>query len=273
MFWKDVINILRAVLDLAFPRSCIVCGRRLLSHEKHICIFCHSDLPFTYYSARSHNPMSDKLNAMIERDVDASGSEFPEERYSYATALFFYNNSAGFKNITKSLKYHGNIPAGKFFSSILGERIAEAGLFDDVNMVIPVPLHFFRKCSRGYNQSEVIAKVLAEKLKAELVTDVLRRNRNTLSQTRLSVEDKYRNVMRAFSVNTAVLSSHISKCRMRNVRPASKVSEVGIHILLVDDVFTTGATLNACRYALRKSLSDMRLCDCRISVVTLAFVG
>ncbi|MCI1640111.1 MAG: hypothetical protein LKI42_02410 [Bacteroidales bacterium] len=234
-----------AILDLILPRICMVCGRRLRIKEKYLCIYCMSDLPLTYFWESSRNPMADRYNDMIQRTP-------AYEKYSYAAALFHYRAEAGYKKIPRGLKYHSEIGAGKFFSGILGEKLAGSGLFKDVDHIIPVPLHWTRRWKRGYNQAEIIAAGIAEKMDTKMDTDILFRTRLTKTQTRLKIEEKERNVSGAFGVN---------------LRKASKLSSAK-HILLVDDVFTTGATMNACHSALRTIIPK----TVRISAVSLGVV-
>ena len=203
--------------------------------------------------------MSDKFNYNIQRRIDADDKLGPH-KYSFACALFFYSSASGYKEITKSLKYNNNLNSGSFFSIMLGCALASSVLFSDIDLVMPVPLHFSRKWHRGYNQAQIVAKEVAEMLSARLVTSVLVRSSRTKSQTRLRVSDKYDNVKNAFRVNKMRLMEYVSSC------------DRGIHILLIDDVFTTGATLEACYYALSKSLSLLSVDNYRISVATLGFV-
>lgn len=249
---------LSACLDILLPRTCIVCGKKLLVDEKHICLQCTIDLPLTHFWDRTHNPMADRFNEKLEEWLDAD----TYERYAYASALFFYNEGAEYKNITRELKYNGNIPAGRYFAGMLGSRMASREHFRDVGMVIPVPLHWKREWSRGYNQAEVIAKEIAESLGAVMRNDILERVRNTKTQTRLDIEEKAANVKEAFAVRDRqiLLDAIGSSCVGGNLTG---------HILLVDDVFTTGATLNACFVALRQVLTP----EVRISIATLGFVG
>ena len=237
---------MNGLLDLIVPRTCVVCGRILSLREKHICIYCLGDLPRTYYSRMSRNPMADRFNGMIQRGLDAG---IPRTPYAHATALFFYRS--GYKDIPRSLKYHGNVRSGRYFAGLLADEIAASDLFSDVDTVIPVPLHWTRRWVRGYNQAEIIGKEVADRLGVSLRTDVLVRSRRTRTQTRLSVEAKATNVAGAFNVRKGV---DLSGCR---------------HILIVDDVFTTGATVCSCYFSIRAVTNP----DQRISVATLACVG
>lgn len=241
----------RAGLDVVMPRSCAVCGRRLGLMEEAVCTYCLADIPFTFFWDRPHNPMADRFNGMIQRDLDKDPSL--REEYAFAAALFFYRNGSPFREITKSLKYRADFTTGRRFASMLGERLAASENFRDVDAVIPVPLHWTRRRRRGYNQSEVIARAVAQTLGCPCRSGLLKRNRRTTSQTRLSLEEKSRNVSGAFTVRKRVLES---------------IPEP-LHVLLVDDVYTTGSTLNACRKALREALGPQT----RISVATLAVVG
>lgn len=231
----------RALADLILPRVCIVCGRELGPQERLVCPKCAGDVPRTFYWLRERNPMADRLNSLIT-----------DGPYLRAVALFFYNPESGYSNITKSLKYRRNFAVGKHFSAILGGYLAGSPLFNDVDTVIPVPLHWTRRWKRGYNQAETIAKGIALSLDAALATDILRRTRRTGQQARLKHSRRSENMKDAFSAS-------LSGYKDAHFR----------HILLVDDVFTTGVTLFECCRALRKILPP----DVRISVATLGFAG
>lgn len=241
-------DVLTALGDIIMPRECIVCGSPLALRERHLCIGCLADLPRTYYSTMSRNQLADRFNALIQRDLEKSGGF---EEYSRATALFFYRSQTGYRLITQRLKYYSDYAAGRYFASMLGREMASSSVFADVDLVIPVPLHWSRRWLRGYNQAEIIADELAACLGAEVRTDILYRPRRTRTQTKLSVLQKARNVEGAFRVR-----------RMKSIPEYS-------HILLVDDVFTTGATLHSCHRALRSVLPSC----VSISVATLACVG
>ena len=251
---KEIKAIAIAVADLFMPRRCLVCGRRLAVEESCLCRACESDVPYTYFWMLGRNQMADKLNALVQRRFEAAGHGGERWPYEYAAALFFYSSQAGYRKIPQALKYHADFPAGRRYSRRLGERLAGSCLFSDVDMVIPVPLHWTRRWRRGYNQAEVIAKEIAGALGCRMRTDLLSRPGRTRTQTKMSVDAKGRNVAGAF------------RCR-----PFGGVR----HVLLVDDVFTTGATLNACHAAIRAALASAGISpsECRVSVATLAYVG
>lgn len=266
---KDIVQYgLKAVLDLLVPRRCIVCESALASSEKHLCRECLDDIPHTYYWLRKFNPMADKFNALIQEELERislDGTHPYHEEYAYATALFFYRADSDYSHISRQLKYHSNIPAGKFFGQQLGARLARAEHLADVDAVIPIPLHWTRKWSRGYNQAEVIAREVATALGVDLRTDILERSRRTRTQTKLSIEGKATNVNGAFRVRPDIVQSSGSGTKKAD---ASVISDLK-HLLIIDDIFTTGSTALACYSALREVFPP----SVRISIATLGFVG
>ncbi|MCQ2142521.1 MAG: ComF family protein [Bacteroidales bacterium] len=227
-----------------------MCGKRLNVREKYLCLDCEADLPLTRYATRDRNPMADKFNGRIQERLDTF------EPYSYASALFFYHE--GYKEITRGLKYDGRIGLGKEFGRRLGMSLAASPLYRDVDAVVPVPLHWTRRYRRGYNQAEVIAGAVARELGAPLRRSFLRRARRTRSQAKLSTESKAANVAGAFKASGRGR-------RFPWLPPGTPAVEVH-HILLIDDVFTTGSTLAACHAALREAFGPA----VRISAATLA---
>ena len=234
---------IKELLDLTMPRECLVCGRPLGLAEDHLCIWCAEDLPLTYYWEQPHNLMADQFNALLEK-YRPDGQPMD---YAYAAALLYYHHGNPYRKIPQALKYHYDIRAGRYFSALLGRSMADTVHFASVDLVIPVPLHWMRKWKRGYNQAEVIAGELARSLGARLRTDILVRRRRTGTQTRLDAEARMKNVQGVFRVRKTVDTNHI---------------------LLVDDTFTTGATLATCYQAVRDAFGPL----VRISVATLSVV-
>ena len=246
------------LLELLLPRRCFVCGRELLQQERFLCTSCAMNIPLTYFWTENHNAMADKLNGRVQAIRDRCGiTEY--EPYIQAAALFFYRGD--YKGLTRELKYNAELPLGRYMAGILGRKLSGSGYFGDVDVVIPVPLHWWRRYRRGYNQAEVIAREVAAALGATVDTATLRRRRHTKSQARLDVGSKAGNVAGAFEVSAIPEWCRSSDGCERKVH----------HILLIDDVFTTGSTLAECCFALRRGLPpDIPV---RISVATLAFVG
>lgn len=246
---------LKAVADLLLPRTCIACGMPLLLEEEHLCSACLADLPLTRFYLLRHNPMADKFNEALQKHLETiwaavSSGDLPFERYAYATALFFYDTGSGYSHITHRLKYDGNISVGRYFGHMLGEEIQRTPWLQDVDAIIPIPLHWHRRWKRGYNQAEIIAEAISSALEVPMYTDILKRCKHTKTQTLLDVNTKAENVRSAFIANSV---------GDRKIQ----------HILLVDDVFTTGSTALACFTALRTVFPP----SVRISVATLGFVG
>ena len=233
---------LRPFIDLLFPRECPVCGKALCADERHICEPCREDLPLTRFWAWAENPAEERLWHRIGIVAAAS--------------LYFYRYEGGYASLVRGIKYSGRTDLGLSLGRMLGEYMRESGRFDGVQAVVSVPLHPFRRWKRGYNQAEIIARGIAQGLwpdedsSARVEAHLLRRRRYTRTQTRLSGEQKGRNVRNAFSLNAEA---------------ASRLVAQGVgHLLLVDDVLTSGATLEAAAKPLMENFL--------VSVATLGFV-
>lgn len=303
---------IKELLDILLPRRCGVCGGKLIAAEKCLCTACSMRMPLTYFWTMESNAMSEALNARIQKLRDASSVTFYEP-YSYACALYFYKE--GYRNISKALKYKGDMPLGRYVSSALGRKIASSPYFADVDIIMPVPLHWTRRAKRGYNQAYVIASSIALEMAAavsahsaasaasaamsapsapsaasasmsaehalsatslpsvqplpesapKLAAGIITRARRTRSQATLAVSDKAANVSGAFRVDAAALERLVPGDGSRH------------HILLVDDVFTTGSTLSECQHALRtaivKCMGPEMSKNTRISCACLSYVG
>ena len=297
----STLHIIRNLADFLLPRKCIVCGEKLTAQEEHICRWCRDDMPQTRFWQLRHNPMADKINAAIQKELEKrwedtdttrgfvnpctvasiaselrnsaydnvkSSKNFNSERYAFAAALFFFNEEADYKKIPYRIKYEGDIRAGRYFGKMLGDRLSRAEWFQDVDIIIPVPLHWRRKWKRGYNQAEIIAHGISEALGIPVRTDILRRRKHTRTQINLNIQEKSANVAGAFSASLPQTRS-TNTDNVTSDKTGSNRTYRPRHILLVDDVFTTGSTLTACFFALRSDFPP----EVRISVATLGFVG
>lgn len=236
--WKRLSNVVSAgwtdFVQLFYPRLCVGCGDSLNREEQDLCLSCMMELPFL--------PLQEML-----------GGGFLEERFhgrvelEGVTALLLYEKESVTQRILHSLKYHGNKEIGLRLGKMLGAKL-KGSKYDWVDVVVPVPLHKNRTRSRGYNQSEWIAKGIAETLQKEVWTDVLWRVVENSTQTKKNSFERWENVKGIFQV-----------CEGRDLK--------GLHILIVDDVLTTGATVEACALPL-KTIEGVRL-----SVAALAAVG
>jgi ComF family protein len=172
-------------------------------------------------------------------------------RVHNAAALFFYRHDSPYCEIVRQFKYGRRESLGLWAARLLGGYLAAGGLYCDVQAVVPVPLHPLKRWKRGFNQAEIIARGVAEGLGGILVVPhLLRRRRYTSTQTRRSAISRRSNVSGAFAVNP---------------RELGKLRVAGItHILIVDDVLTTGATLSECIRLLQDHFT--------VSAATLGFV-
>ncbi len=291
-------NVLTALADLFLPRLCCVCGGELGRNERYICLNCLADMPLTLNWLVRRNPMAERFNALIAghdaQETEACPPDGTNElispesdasaedcfsKYVDAVALFDFvkdgegGNTGGYRNITYRLKYSRDVREGRFFAAMLGERAAAAQWLSDVDTVVPVPLHWTRRLRRGYNQAEVIASEVAKALGARLRTDILERRRRTSTQTKLGVEEKARNVMGAFAVSRNFRRRFHKPETADGASSPDKIfaeqNPVTVrHILLVDDVFTTGSTLYNCW----RPLHDFFGPAVRISIATLGVV-
>lgn len=221
------------ILDLISPRQCVICGERLSVTERALCSSCYLHLPRTSYQFTPYdNPMTQLFWGLAP--------------VSRAAALFFYEPHSEGAQLVYDLKYADRPDIGEDIGRMMAEEMRVAGYLKEVDMIVPVPLSPKRQQQRGYNQSERIAQGIHEMTGLPVYAKTLRRKHFHQSQTTLMRHQRQENVAEIFKLGDA------------------KDME-GKHILLVDDVCTTGATLSACARIL-DSIPRVR-----ISVLTLAF--
>lgn len=219
-------------IGLVYPRLCVVCNGHLLKSEQGFCLTCEQELPRTY----------DELNPAENPLAKVFWGRFPIEA---AAACFVFTGQGKVQELVHNLKYNGRKDAGVAAGFYYGHVIKGISPFLTADLILPVPLHEDKLQTRGYNQAACFAKGLSEGMNIPYSETLLVRLKATSSQTRKNREERWDNVGDVFAVS-------------------SKKKLEGRHVIIVDDVITTGATLEACVLPL------LNIKDIRISVVSLA---
>lgn len=209
------VSFVTRLLDFIVPRRCAACGCRLSATEEDICTVCLTHLPRTdYQSDLTANPMAKNFWGLA-----------PIER---AAALFFYHSHSQTSHLIYSLKYYGQPHVAYTLGRIAAAEYADSELFSDIDFIVPMPLSRKRKRQRGYNQSEEIARGIGSATGIPVLTDAVRRTTFVKSQTMLIRWERMENVEGMFRLGSGAE-------RLRNK-----------HVLIVDDVVTSGATVISC---------------------------
>jgi ComF family protein len=224
-YWDDFISLL-------FPRLCYACGNYLMRNENLICTECYVIIPRTNYHKDLNNPVAQLFwgRCMIEK----------------AAAFSYYNKGSRIRKLIHNLKYRGIKEIGYELGKIYGIALKSSGFTDDIDLIIPVPLHPSKKKARGFNQSESISMGISDAASIPMDLRSLARISVSATQTKKSRYDRWTNVEGIFKV----------------VDPESIADK---HVLLVDDVITTGSTIEACTNEL------LKVDGVKVSVVALAF--
>lgn len=223
--WDDFISLL-------FPRLCYACGEHLLRNENLICTGCYVSIPRTNFHTDSKNPVAQLFwgRCLIEK----------------AAAFSFYNRGSRISKLIHNLKYRGIEEIGYLLGRMYAQSLKSSGFTSDIDLIIPVPLHPSRKRVRGFNQSDLIARGIADVTGLSVSADSLSRIKGSTTQTKRSRYERWTNVDGIF---------HVTEPEVIN----------GKHILLVDDVITTGSTIESCANEL------LKVKGVRVSVVAVAY--
>ncbi|HKG06370.1 MAG TPA: ComF family protein [Pedobacter sp.] len=209
----------RDFFSLLFPNLCSGCSRHLNNGESAICISCLYRLPYTDHHLHAANKTARLFWGKIP--------------FNAAMALLYFKKEGRVQKIIHSLKYKGRKETGIKLGVLMAEQLRKTTFYEDIDLVVPVPLHSSKERQRGYNQSACLAEGIAVELGITLSSGALSRTIATESQTRKGRYSRHENMHDAFSV-----------------RAGSELT--GMHVLLVDDVITTGATIVACAVALHE---------------------
>lgn len=201
------------LIHLFYPHICIGCGSDVIERGQIICAECFSGLPVTDYFQYADNPVERLFAGRI--------------LVQHAGSAFYFTKQSMLQNMMHEIKYRSNIEAGLFIGKQAGTALQQSGRFSDVDVIVPMPLSNKRMRHRGYNQASVIAQGIAEVLQKPVEDHVAIRKMNTATQTGKDRTGRWQTMQHAFMVN-------------------DKEALIGKHVLLVDDIVTTGATLEAC---------------------------
>ena len=233
---KKLVNILRQPLDdllyLFFPEACAACGRSLVNQEKTICTVCRFKIPKTNYHQWKNNPMEKHFWGRVN--------------FEMAISFLYFGKETKVQELLHQLKYKGREDVGIFMGELYGSELKEQHAIDAVDFIVPVPLHPSRERFRGYNQAFKFGKGISDATGIPIRTDFLLREIASSTQTKKSRFERWKNVEQIFV--------------------AEKTNEwQGKHVLIVDDVMTTGSTLEACSRALLNT-SEVKLSAATIAV-------
>ena len=227
-----MISPLNDIFNLFYPKLCFVCENQLVKGEKTVCISCLSDLPVTNFCNLKNNNV----------ETSSYGRILIEE----ATSLLYFHKKGKVQKLIHELKYNGKQQIGTFLGNWLGENMLSSRRFNDLDCIIEVPLHKNKFKKRGYNQLKTFGQALSVKLGIPVMDNVLIKVSASQTQTKKNRFDRSLNIIEKFEM--------IDNQALKNK-----------HILLIDDIITTGATLEACSTQLLQSK------NLKISIATMAY--
>lgn len=219
------------ILNIVFPNTCIACGRTLVEGEKILCLHCLADMPFVNNEPYTNNAVHRHLAATI-----------PIEK---AAAMFFYRRGDIYTKPIHTAKYGSRPAVARKLGRMFAAKLYRHDFFSTIDAIVPVPLHWWKTVKRGYNQSERIARGITDITGMPVLHNVLLATGHG-SQTRLSRTGRWENASSTYTCSGKPLNG------------------IG-HVLIVDDVITTGATILACCNAIHRTYPQLR-----ISVLSLA---
>jgi len=220
------------IYNLFFPKICLSCTSVLTDNENLICTYCNHNLPLTDYTSLENNPLQASFSGRILLEQ--------------ATSLLFYHKIGIVQKLIHQLKYKGHQEVGTFLGNWLGNEMKINNRFNAIDYIIPVPLHHKRFKERGYNQLDYFGQSLSEKLQVPFEVNLLQKVTNTKKQSKKNRFARMHKVDTIFKLN------------------ANKDFS-GKHILLIDDIITTGATIESCYDCLSK------IKDVKISIAVMAY--
>lgn len=227
-------NIFSSTLHLFYPHICTGCGSDLLSKDELLCLRCIHDLPHTQFAALPNNPIEKYFWGRLGLEA--------------ATSQFYFTKEFLIQQLIHRLKYRGDTGIGVYLGEIMGHSLLKTGRFNTIDALIPLPMFADKEHKRGYNQATVICNGLSAIMNVPVLSNAVMRRHATETQTRKDRTGRWDNVKSSFAV------AHKNELR-------------GKHLLLVDDVVTTGATLEAC------GTTILEVEAVKLSIATLAYAA
>ena len=227
-------SLLSDVMHLFYPHICIGCASDLLYEDNLLCIKCINTLPHTNYAQHANNQVEKMFWGRIP--------------LAAAHSQFYFAKASMIQELMHQLKYKNNQNIGIYLGEMMGVSLLNSNRFKDIDALVPLPMYRDKQHKRGYNQAAVICKGMSLAMNVPIINNNVCRQYATETQTRKSRVERWENVAESFVIKNAHALS-------------------GKHLLLVDDVLTTGATLEAAGNAIFK-VSDVKL-----SIATLAFAA
>ena len=227
----EALRVLQALKDTFFPRFCCVCNKKLYHDEQFICLHCLLHMPYTHFKGYKGNP----VERLIWDDTICT---------EHANSLFFYKQKSSYSHIFFHFKYFNHPQVAVYFGRLMARDLSETDFFDTIDCIIPIPLSKARYKQRGYNQSERLAEGISQVTHIPLDTSSIQRTVDNPTQTRLTGADRWNNVNNIFQL----------------INPDSLAYK---HVLIVDDMITTGSTIRACAHAINQAAGT------KISVISL----
>jgi ComF family protein len=225
-------DLLEDFISLLFPRLCYGCGSHLMRNEKLICTECFVLIPRTNFHLQPDNPVARLFWGRC--------------RIEKAAAFSYYTRDSRIRRLIHQLKYKGIREIGPELGRIYARTLKDSGFLEGMDLIVPVPLHPSKKRKRGFNQAELVSEGISTISGIPVDTDIMQRRKATGTQTRRSRFERWTNVEDIFRIN-------------------DYAALAGKHILIVDDVITTGSTIEACANEVLKAGGT------RVSVIALAF--
>ena len=226
-----ILELLKDVLYLFYPITCCNCDSYLKRNESLICVQCRHDLPLAHYTKHKDNPLETMFFGRIP--------------ITAGTSLFLFEQNGMAQTLIHKLKYQGKEKIGTFVGYLLGEELKKNKTYQNLDYIIPVPLHLKKQKQRGYNQLSKFGESLSETLRIPFKENILIKSSSSETQTKKNKFDRWKNATESFQL----IATHFLENK---------------HILLIDDVVTTGATLEACANELLKTK------NIKISIATIA---